>query len=127
MTASSARLAWWGNPGDDGPSLLDIFDIADPADPAHRSAARDLLETATRQVIGSGAEPPGYIRYVPSDWRDNEAVRREVEALIDVAEQTGARVFVERLRFEWREQTPIATAAGGSTSVNHATTTRSSA
>ena len=107
-----ARVAWWGNPGDDEPSLLDIFDIADPADPAHRSAARDLLETATRQVIGNGSEPPGYIRYVPSDWRDNEAVRHEVEALIDVAEQTGARVFVERLRFEWREQTPIATPSG---------------
>ena len=104
-----ARVAWWGNPGDDEPSLLDIFDIADPSDPAHRVAAHDLLEMATRQVIGSEAEPPGTIRYVPPDWRDNEAVRREVEALIDVAEQTGARVFVERLRFEWREQTPVAT------------------
>ncbi len=102
-----ARLAWWGNPGDVTPSLLDIFDIADPADPAHRQAARELLGTATHQVIDSGEEPPGYIRYVPPDWRENEAVRRQVEALIDTAEQTGGRVFVERLRFEWREGTPI--------------------
>lgn len=107
-----ARVAWWGNPADDEPSLLDIFDIADPTDPAHRLAAHDLLEMATSQVIGSEVEPPGYIRYVPPDWRDNEAVRREVEALIDVAEQTGARVFVERLRFEWHEQTPIAPTRG---------------
>jgi RimJ/RimL family protein N-acetyltransferase len=107
-----ARVAWWGNPGDDKPSLLDIFDISDPADPTHRRAARDLLETATRQVIGSGAEPPGYIRYVPPDWRDNEPIRRHVETLIDIAEQAGARVFVERLRFEWRNQTPIAPPSG---------------
>ena len=112
MTASSPRVAWWGNPGDNKPALLDIFDIADPADPAHRQAARDLLETATRQVIGSGAEPPGYIRYVPPEWRDNEASRSEVEALIDIAEQTGARVFVERLRYEWRRHTPIAPPSG---------------
>ena len=107
-----ARLAWWGNPGDDRPALLDIFDIADPADPAHLLAARDLMETATRQVIGSGAERPGYIRYVPPDWRDNEASRPQVEGLIDIAEQTGARVFVERLRFEWRDGTPIAPPSG---------------
>ena len=107
-----ARVAWWGNPGDDEPSLLDIFDIAEPTDPTHRMAARDLLEMATRQVIDSEAEPPGYLRYVPPDWRDNAGVRREVEALIDVAEQTGARVFVERLRFEWHEQTPIAPPSG---------------
>jgi GNAT superfamily N-acetyltransferase len=107
-----ARVAWWGNPGDDEPSLLDIFDIADPTDRSHRSAARDLFERATREVIGSAAEPPGYIRYVPPDWRDNGAVRREVEALIDVAGQTGARVFVERLRFEWHEQTLIAPPGG---------------
>lgn len=107
-----ARVAWWGNPSDDKPSLLDIFDIADPADPTHRRAARELLETATRQVIGSGAEPPGYIRFVPPDWRDNEEIRRQVEAPIDIAGQTGATVFVERLRFEWREHTPIAPPAG---------------
>ncbi len=107
-----ARVAWWGNPGDNKPALLDILDIADPADPAHRQAARDLLETATRQVIGSGAEPPGYIRYVPPEWRDNEVSRSEVEALIDIAEQTGARVFVERLRYEWRRHTPIAPPSG---------------
>lgn len=103
-----ARLAWWGNPGDGQPSLLDIFDVADPADPAHCLAARELLETATHQVIERGEEPPGYIRYVPPDWRESEAVRRQVEALIDTAEQTGARVFVERLRFEWRESTSTA-------------------
>ena len=103
-----ARVAWWGNPGEDKPALLDIFDIADPADPVHRLAARNLIETATRQVIGSDTEPPGYIRYVPPDWRDNRASRRHVEVLIDIAEQTGARVFVERLRFEWRKGTPIA-------------------
>ena len=93
-------------------TFLDIFDIADPADPEHLLAARDLMETATRQVIGSGAERPGYIRYVPPDWRDNEASRPKVEALIDIAEQTGARVFVERLRFEWRDGTPIAPPSG---------------
>jgi len=107
-----ARVAWWGNPGDDEPALLDIFDVAEPAEPAHRQAARDLLETATRQVIGSEAEPPAYIRYVPPDWREDEATRRRVEVLIDIAEQTGARMFVERLRFEWRKHIPIASPSG---------------
>ena len=107
-----ARVAWWGNPGDNKPALLDIFDIADPADAVHHLAARILMETATRQVIGSRAERPGYIRYVPPDWRENQASRRHVEVLIDIAEQTGARVFVERLRFEWRKGTPIAPPSG---------------
>ena len=103
-----ARLAWWANPGERSPLLLDIFDIADSSDPAHVLAASNLLETATRHVVGREAEPPRYIRYVPPDWRLNESSRQQVEAVVGIAEQTGARVFVERLRFEWRKGTPIA-------------------
>ena len=102
-----ARVAWWGNPGDESPSLLDIFDIADPSDPQQLLLGRSLLESATRQVIGDEAEPPGYIRYVPPDWRHDDDMRRTVDALIDLAGQTGARLFVERLRFEWRKGIPI--------------------
>jgi GNAT superfamily N-acetyltransferase len=107
-----ARLAWWANPGDSKPSLLDILDVADPSDPSHVLAARELLETATRNVIGSEAEPPHYVRYVAPDWRDHDRSRQEVEAVVSIAEQTGARVFVERLRFEWRQGTPIAPPTG---------------
>lgn len=107
-----ARVAWWGNPGDNQPSLLDIFDVADPADPAERLAARGLLETATRQVIGSGAEPPGYIRYVPPDWRDNETSRRQVEALINIAEQTGAKCSSSACGSNGAKGTPIAPPSG---------------
>lgn len=102
-----ARVAWWSNPGGASPSILDIFDIADPSDPEHLLAGRGLLEKATRRVIGKGVEPPGYIRYVPPDWRHHDDPRREVEALINIAKQTGARVLVERLRFEWRKGIPI--------------------
>jgi RimJ/RimL family protein N-acetyltransferase len=103
-----ARVAWWGRTGDDIPFLLDIFDIddgdpdRDPVDIGVR-----LLQTAMAQVVPAGARPPGYGRSVPPDWHDDGAARRMVEDRMLALERTGAHLFVERLRFEWRPGTPI--------------------
>ena len=103
-----ARLAWWGQVGDDAPSLLDIFDIDDStADDGRVDVGVRLLQTAMAEVVPAGSRPPEYIRFVPPDWRDRDATRRVVEDRMVALERTGARLFVERLRFEWRPGTPL--------------------
>jgi RimJ/RimL family protein N-acetyltransferase len=87
---------------------LDIFDIDD------RSADRDrvdigvrLLQTATAAVVQPGTRPPEFSRIVPPDWREGAVTRRAVEDRMAALERTGARLFVERQRFEWRPATHI--------------------
>ncbi len=99
-----ARLAWWGRPGEDVPYLLDILDIEDSTDSVE--IGTELLRTATAEVVPDGTTPPEYLRTVPPDWRDT-AARHDVESRMAVAENTGARLFVERLRFEWRPGAPL--------------------
>ncbi len=101
-----ARLAWWGRTGDDTPFLLDILDLDDNAADRVEIGAR-LLQTATAEVVPAGTRPPKYNRDVPPDWRESEVTRRVVEDRMAVLERTGARLFVERLRFQWHPGTPI--------------------
>ncbi|MET8145825.1 GNAT family N-acetyltransferase [Sphaerisporangium sp. NPDC005288] len=124
----TARLAWWSRPGDPAPFLLDIFDVAaDTAAPdatAHPAGTGGgavatsgddgvrLLRTAMEHVLPEGARPPEYIRYVPPGWRDDPVASRVVETRVAALELTGARLFVERLRLNWRPGTPIAEPGG---------------
>ena len=101
-----ARVAWWGRTGDDTPFLLDVFDIDDGS--ADRvDLGVQLLQTAMAEVLPAGTRPPEYNRDVPPDWREGEVTRRVVEDRMAALEHTGARLFVERLRFQWRPGTPI--------------------
>ncbi|MFL6141320.1 MAG: GNAT family N-acetyltransferase [Labedaea sp.] len=101
-----ARVAWWGRTGDDTPFLLDVFDIDD--NNANRvDIGVRLLQTAMAEVVPAGTRPPEYNRDVPPDWREGETTRRVVEDRMVALERTGARLFVERLRFQWRPGTPI--------------------
>lgn len=103
-----ARVAWWGQAGDDTPFLLDIFDIDDSsADRDRVDIAVRLLRTAMAEVVPAGTRPPEYIRNVPPDWRDDGVTRPLVEDRMLALERTAARLFVERLRFQWRPGTPI--------------------
>jgi RimJ/RimL family protein N-acetyltransferase len=97
-----ARVAWWCRAGNDFPFLLDVFDIDDGDDRV--DIGTRLLETAMAEVVPAGTRPPEYIRMVPPDWR---ADPRGVEDRMDVLERAGARLFVERLRFDWLPGTPI--------------------
>ncbi|WP_253886887.1 GNAT family N-acetyltransferase [Actinokineospora diospyrosa] len=99
-----ARVAWWGRAG--APFLLDIFD-ADCRDIGER-----LLRIAMAAVVPSGGPVPEYIRTVAPDWRSHETTRRAVEDRMAALERTGARLLVERLRFEWRAGTPVPEPAG---------------
>lgn len=101
-----ARVAWWGRTGDDAPFLLDIFDIDDSSADRVDVGVR-LLRTAMAEVVPAGTRPPEYIRDVPADWREHETTRRVVEDRMVALERTGASLFVERLRFEWRPGTPL--------------------
>ncbi|WP_229068869.1 GNAT family N-acetyltransferase [Actinoplanes sp. DH11] len=92
----TARAGWWSRPGDPQPALMDVFDVADEADGVR------LLEAAAPFT----ATPPDYTRYLPPGWR--AAGTPWMTAL----EKTGARLFVERLRLEWRPGTPIAEQSG---------------
>ncbi len=107
-----ARVAWWSNPASSTPALLDIFDIHDARDPVDLDAARQLLLAATARVVGVDIRPPGYLRFVRPDWRDDDDARAETESLMAITASTGARLFVERRRLEWRAGTPIPPRSG---------------
>ncbi|WP_077063271.1 GNAT family N-acetyltransferase [Streptomyces sp. MP131-18] len=109
-----ARAAWWSRPAGDTPLLLDILDILDTEDgvpgPGHLDIGVRLLNTAMAAVfpdLPDGARPPEYGRLVPPDWRANAATRQAVEDRMAILERTGARLFVERLRLEWRPESPV--------------------
>ncbi|HET6529051.1 MAG TPA: GNAT family N-acetyltransferase [Actinoplanes sp.] len=102
-----ARAAWWARPGGTTPLLMDIFDLSGSPDDGER-----LLRAALAELVPAGARPPEFLRFVPPDWRADPAARRGVEDRMAVLERTGARVFVERLRLEWRPGTSIAAPSG---------------
>jgi RimJ/RimL family protein N-acetyltransferase len=108
-----ARAAWWTSAEGRAPLALDFFDVDDELPERVRSeAALRLLETATAQVVPTGAVRPEYGRFIPPDWRDNPVARTVVENRTRVLERTGARLLVERLRFEWRPGGPVPAPAG---------------
>lgn len=105
-----ARAAWWGSPGADAPSLLDVLDVG--GEPDRISTGAQLLTAALGEIVPAGARPPEYIRFVPPDWREHASSRHVVEERMAIAGQTGARLLAERFRFEWRPGTPIAPPTG---------------
>ncbi|WP_260193844.1 GNAT family N-acetyltransferase [Actinophytocola gossypii] len=100
-----ARVAWWGRAGDDTPFLLDVLDLDDSGDRVDLGVR--LLERAMADVVPAGTRPPEYVRMIPPDWRADTAARRDVEDRMAVLERAGARLFVERLRFDWHPGTAI--------------------
>jgi RimJ/RimL family protein N-acetyltransferase len=108
-----ARAAWWKMSDHTAPGVLDIFDIDDGCSgPERLDTGVRLLREAAAAVIPAGTTPPEYSRFVSADWRDHPAARRAVEDRMKAAERTGARLFVERLRLEWRPGTPIPARTG---------------
>ncbi|MFD8424541.1 GNAT family N-acetyltransferase [Streptomyces sp. NPDC059466] len=104
-----ARAAWWSRRGAADPLILDILDVDDtlPDASTRREIGVRLLRAATRTVVPNGSPPPEYSRFIPPDWRDDTVTRRVVEDRMTILESTGARLFVERLRLEWRRGSPI--------------------
>ncbi len=103
-----ARAAWWSRPGGDAPLILDVLDIDDSAsDPDRVDTGVRLLHTAMAATLSKGSRLPEYSRFVPPDWRENAVTRQVVEDRMAVLERTGARLFVERLRLEWRPESPV--------------------
>ncbi|MGW9554730.1 GNAT family N-acetyltransferase [Nocardiopsis sp. NPDC055551] len=98
-----ARLAWWSD--GPAPNLLDVFDVADDVD--RLDVGVRLLRTAMERVLPEGSIPPNHIRYAPPDWRTGQASGRVTRDVLTTLERTGARLFVERLRLEWRPGTPL--------------------
>jgi RimJ/RimL family protein N-acetyltransferase len=102
-----ARAGWWSRAGDQHPLLMDIFDVDGATDDGVR-----LLKTALPAVVPAGATPPEYLRFLPADWRDQLHARQAVDDRVGALERVGAKLFVERLRLEWRPGTPIPELSG---------------
>ena len=102
-----ARAGWWSRAGDQHPQIMDIFDIDGDTGDGLR-----LLETALPAVVPPGAAPPQYSRFLPADWRDHPHIQQQVADRMAVLERTGAKLFVERLRLQWRPGTPVAGLSG---------------
>jgi len=103
----AARAAWWARPGNEHPDALDILDLDDPGRPETVDIAARLLSTAMAKVVPAGTQPPYYLRFVDPDWRGSPATRQATEDRMAAAAQTGARLFVERLRLQWEAGTPV--------------------
>lgn len=102
-----ARAGWWSRAGDQYPLLMDIFDFGGDAGDGVR-----LLKTALPAVVPAHATPAEYCRFLPADWRDRRDSRQAVEDRMGALERVGAKLFVERLRLEWRPGTPVAGLSG---------------
>ncbi|MFB6960977.1 GNAT family N-acetyltransferase [Streptomyces sp. NPDC056309] len=103
-----ARAAWWSRPGGDAPLILDVLDLDDGIPgPDRVDTGVRLLRTAMAATLPNGSRPPEYSRFIPPDWRENTVTRQVVEERMTVLERTGARLFVERLRLEWRPESPV--------------------
>jgi len=102
-----ARAGWWSRVGDQHPLLMDIFDIDGDIDDGVR-----LLTTALAAVLPAGATPPQYGRFLPADWRDRPHTRQAADDRMRALERVGAKLFVERLRLEWRPGTAIPELSG---------------
>jgi RimJ/RimL family protein N-acetyltransferase len=102
-----ARAGWWSRVGDQHPLVMDIFDLDGDLDDGVR-----LLKTALPVVVPAGATPPEYGRFLVPDWRDHQHIRQAVDDRMSTLERVGAKLFVERLRLEWRPGTPIAEPSG---------------
>jgi RimJ/RimL family protein N-acetyltransferase len=102
-----ARAGWWSRGGDEHPLLMDIFDIGGDADDGVR-----LLKTALPAVFPADATPPAYCWRLAADWREDRHTRQAVDDRINALEAVGAKLFVERLRLEWRPGSPIPELSG---------------
>jgi RimJ/RimL family protein N-acetyltransferase len=102
-----ARAGWWSRPGDQHPLVMDIFDIDGGTDDGVR-----LLNAALPAIAPGGATPPEYVRFLPPDWRDHQHTRQAAGDRMRALERVGAKLFVERLRLEWRPGTPVAGLSG---------------
>ncbi len=108
-----ARAAWWSRSDGDAPFILDVVDIDDSAPGSgHVDIGVRLLRTAMAATVPDGAPRPVYSRFVPADWRESAVARRTVEDRMTVLVQTGAQLFVERLRLEWRPGSPVPEPSG---------------
>ncbi len=108
-----ARAAWWSRHRDDEPLYLDILDIDDALpEPDRVEIGVRLLRAAMAATLPGGSPPPQYSRFVPPDWRSDAGARRVVEDRMAMVERLGARLFVERLRLEWRAGTPLPMTGG---------------
>jgi hypothetical protein len=108
----AARAGWWARPGNEHPDALDILDLDDSGRPETVDIAALLLSIAVAKVIPGGTRPPYYLRFVEPDWRGAQATRQATEDRMAAAGLTGARLFVERLRLEWRPGTPVPAPTG---------------
>jgi GNAT superfamily N-acetyltransferase len=108
----AARAGWWARPGNEHPDALDILDLDDSGRPETVDIAALLLSIAVAKVIPGGTRPPYYLRFVEPDWRGAPSTRQATEDRMAAAGLTGARLFVERLRLEWRPGTPVPAPTG---------------
>ncbi|MEV4598791.1 GNAT family N-acetyltransferase [Amycolatopsis sp. NPDC049253] len=82
-----ARAAWWAGEKDEQPLALDWFDFTD------FEAGVEVLRRAPFRAEYSLTTPPG--------WREDPAVKAEVESRIQAATAAGMEVLVERYRYTW--------------------------
>ena len=103
-----ARAGWWSRAGDQHPLVMDIFDIDGGIDDGVQ-----LLKTALRRRGSCWCDAPG-VQPVPPrrTGAASQHTRQAVHDRMGALERAGAKLFIERLRLEWRPGTPVAGHSG---------------
>ncbi|MFJ1705905.1 GNAT family N-acetyltransferase [Kitasatospora sp. NPDC088346] len=102
-----ARALWWGRADSERPIALDCLQVrAGVADPA--AVAADLL-AAGHAAFGNR---PGYNISLPRDWRAAPESAAAVAWRREGAGRAGLTREIERLRYEWTPQAPVAEPTG---------------
>lgn len=96
----AGRALWWGRDAG-APIALDVWDVApDESDAA--AMLGELLAHGHSSLTTRGVDVPlPHTMRVPNDWRDDEAIRCDVDTKIRVAADAGLTRHNERRQFQW--------------------------
>jgi GNAT superfamily N-acetyltransferase len=111
-----AVAIWWGAAKGTTPGSLDALFVHESVGVGERRTAlvAELLEAAHRSYAEDPGliEPPPYHVFVPSDWRDQPELLRDLTWRREATERAGLGERLERLRYEWTPKSGIPAPTG---------------
>lgn len=98
-----ARAVWWGLPDSDQPLALECLQVEQSATNKVSLAAALVRAGIAALTAGGLTAVPAYTLVLPADWRDRAAAAAAVEWRREVMASVGLTEELERLRFEWTD------------------------
>jgi GNAT superfamily N-acetyltransferase len=100
-----AAAVWWSFAGSSRPIALDgLYALPDRTDSV--TLWTELIRQVT-STVSAEDEPPSYHIFLPPDWRSDAEIQAALEPRLRAAKAAGMTNVLERLRFEWLDDTPV--------------------